>query len=76
MVQSHLGTTVPADFQANLKRSSDLGVDVQITELDIQQGSNQPAAYTSTLNALNSVSTPPPHHRRTARSTSMRRTCW
>ncbi|MFS0700779.1 endo-1,4-beta-xylanase [Cellulomonas sp. 179-A 4D5 NHS] len=104
--QAHLGTSMPSDFQANLQRFSDLGVDVQITELDIQQGSNQAnayaqvtraclavarctgitvwgvrdadswrtganpllfdgsgnkkAAYTSTLNALNAVSTTPP----------------
>ncbi|MEP7764237.1 endo-1,4-beta-xylanase [Sanguibacter sp. 25GB23B1] len=103
--QSHLGTGMPADYQANLQRFADLGVDVQITELDIEQGSNQAnayrqvtqaclavtrctgitvwgvrdndswrtganpllfdaagakkAAYTSTLNALNAVSTPP-----------------
>ncbi|MEU1888891.1 endo-1,4-beta-xylanase [Micromonospora rifamycinica] len=39
--QSHLGTTIPGDYQANLKRFADLGVDVQITELDVMTGGNQ-----------------------------------
>ena len=39
--QSHLGTSLPGDYQANLQRFADLGVDVQITELDITQGGNQ-----------------------------------
>ncbi|HEY6798957.1 MAG TPA: endo-1,4-beta-xylanase, partial [Kineosporiaceae bacterium] len=35
--QSHLGnvSTVPGDYQANMQRFADLGVDVPITELDI-----------------------------------------
>uniref|UniRef100_UPI000B790AAA endo-1,4-beta-xylanase n=1 Tax=Micromonospora sp. NBS 11-29 TaxID=1960879 RepID=UPI000B790AAA len=39
--QSHLGTTIPGDYQANLQRFADLGVDVQITELDVMTGGNQ-----------------------------------
>ncbi|NJC12775.1 endo-1,4-beta-xylanase [Micromonospora profundi] len=39
--QSHLGTTLAGDYQANLQRFADLGVDVQITELDVMTGSNQ-----------------------------------
>jgi endo-1,4-beta-xylanase len=41
--QSHLSVNqVPADYQANLQRFANLGVDVNITELDIQ-GSDQTA---------------------------------
>nr|5M0K_A Chain A, Beta-xylanase [Cellulomonas flavigena]5M0K_B Chain B, Beta-xylanase [Cellulomonas flavigena] len=54
--QSHLGTTVPSDYQANLQRFADLGVDVQITELDIQQGSNQANAYRQVVQACLAVS--------------------
>jgi endo-1,4-beta-xylanase len=54
--QTHLGTTVPSDLQANFKRFSDLGVDVQITELDIEQGSNQANAYAQVTNACLAVS--------------------
>ena len=43
--QAHLGTSLPGDFQANLQRFADLGVDVQLTELDIQQGGNQANMY-------------------------------
>ena len=43
--QSHLGTSIPGDYQANLQRFADLGVDVQITELDVAQGSNQASIY-------------------------------
>ncbi|MFD6566086.1 endo-1,4-beta-xylanase [Micromonospora profundi] len=39
--QSHLGTTLASDYQANLQRFADLGVEVQITELDVMTGSNQ-----------------------------------
>ncbi|MBB2923345.1 endo-1,4-beta-xylanase [Cellulomonas cellasea] len=53
--QAHLGTTMPGDFQANLQRFSDLGVDVQITELDIQQGSNQANAYAQVTKACLAV---------------------
>ncbi|MEH1101769.1 endo-1,4-beta-xylanase [Micromonospora sp. CPCC 205561] len=43
--QSHFNSAspVPADYQANLQRFADLGVDVQITELDIE-GSGQTQA--------------------------------
>jgi endo-1,4-beta-xylanase len=44
--QAHLSNSVPGDFQANLQRFAALGVDVQITELDIS-GSNQAAVYGS-----------------------------
>jgi endo-1,4-beta-xylanase len=53
--QSHLGTTVPGDYQANLQRFADLGVDVQITELDITAGSNQAAAYATVTRACLAV---------------------
>ncbi|RIV37592.1 endo-1,4-beta-xylanase [Micromonospora radicis] len=43
--QSHLGTTLSSDYQANLQRFADLGVDVQITELDVAQGSSQASIY-------------------------------
>ena len=53
--QSHLGTTVPSDYQSNLQRFADLGVDVQITELDIMQGSNQANAYAQVTRACLAV---------------------
>jgi endo-1,4-beta-xylanase len=46
--QSHINSASPvtADYQANLQRFADLGVDVQITELDIAgSGSSQAATY-------------------------------
>ncbi|MEU7842925.1 endo-1,4-beta-xylanase [Micromonospora sp. NPDC049114] len=54
--QSHLGTSVPSDYQANLQRFADLGVDVQITELDITQGSNQANAYAQVTRACLAIS--------------------
>ncbi|MCX5064455.1 endo-1,4-beta-xylanase [Micromonospora lupini] len=54
--QSHLGTSVPGDYQANLQRFADLGVDVQITELDITQGSNQANAYAQVTRACMAIS--------------------
>ena len=54
--QSHLGTSLPGDFQANLQRFADLGVDVQITELDIQQGGNQANVYAAVTKACLAVS--------------------
>jgi endo-1,4-beta-xylanase len=42
--QSHLTNSVASDYQANLQRFANLGVDVQITELDIS-GSNQAGHY-------------------------------
>ncbi|MEV0429468.1 endo-1,4-beta-xylanase [Micromonospora sp. NPDC050495] len=53
--QSHLGTTMPGDYQANLQRFADLGVDVQITELDITQGSNQANMYAAVTRACLAV---------------------
>ncbi|MEU8659425.1 non-reducing end alpha-L-arabinofuranosidase family hydrolase [Actinoplanes philippinensis] len=53
--QSHLTNNAPGDYQANLQRFADLGVDVQITELDIS-GSNQAAAYTAVTKACLAVS--------------------
>ncbi|MBC6462842.1 endo-1,4-beta-xylanase [Actinomadura sp. HBU206391] len=53
--QSHLGNSVPSDYQANLQRFADLGVDVQITELDIA-GSNQAANYATVTRACLAVS--------------------
>uniref|UniRef100_UPI0012FCC441 endo-1,4-beta-xylanase n=1 Tax=Streptosporangium amethystogenes TaxID=2002 RepID=UPI0012FCC441 len=52
--QSHLGNSVPGDYQANLQRFADLGVDVQITELDIA-GSNQANNYATVTRACLNV---------------------
>jgi endo-1,4-beta-xylanase len=54
--QSHLGTSIPGDYQANLQRFADLGVDVQITELDVTQGSNQANIYATVTRACLAVS--------------------
>ncbi|WIN00522.1 endo-1,4-beta-xylanase [Actinoplanes oblitus] len=54
--QSHLGTGIPGDYQANLQRFADLGVDVQITELDVAQGGNQANIYASVTRACLAVS--------------------
>jgi endo-1,4-beta-xylanase len=54
--QSHLGTSVPGDYQANLQRFADLGVDVQITELDVSQGGNQASIYATVTRACLAVS--------------------
>ncbi|WP_344102865.1 endo-1,4-beta-xylanase [Myceligenerans crystallogenes] len=54
--QSHLGTTLSGDYQANLQRFADLGVDVQITELDVEQGSNQANIYAAVTRACLAVS--------------------
>ncbi|MFG1883888.1 endo-1,4-beta-xylanase [Micromonospora sp. NPDC049102] len=53
--QSHLGTTLASDYQANLQRFADLGVDVQITELDVMTGSNQASIYASVTRACLAV---------------------
>lgn len=53
--QSHLGTTVPGSYRQNLQRFSDLGIEVQITELDIAQSSNQPNAYATVTEACLAV---------------------
>ncbi|MDT0347434.1 endo-1,4-beta-xylanase [Streptomyces sp. DSM 44938] len=52
--QSHLTNSVPSDYQANLQRFADLGVDVQITELDIS-GSNQANVYATVTRACLAV---------------------
>jgi endo-1,4-beta-xylanase len=52
--QSHLGSSVPGDYQANLQRFADLGVDVQITELDILQANA--SAYAAVTRACLAVS--------------------
>ncbi len=54
--QSHLGTGVPSTYEANLQRFADLGVDVQITELDIAQGSTQASTYASVVKSCLAVS--------------------
>ncbi|MCG5218855.1 endo-1,4-beta-xylanase [Streptosporangium sp. KLBMP 9127] len=54
--QSHLGNSVSSDYQANLQRFADLGVDVQITELDIASGSNQANSYATVTRACLAVS--------------------
>ncbi|MBV1851276.1 endo-1,4-beta-xylanase [Catellatospora tritici] len=53
--QSHLTNSAPSDYQANLQRFANLGVDVQITELDIA-GSTQAAAYDTVTRACLAVS--------------------
>ncbi len=53
--QSHLGTTLPGDYQANLQRFADLGVEVQITELDVAQGANQASIYAAVTRACLAV---------------------
>jgi len=54
--QSHLGTGIDSTYQANLQRFADLGVDVQITELDIAQGGNQANIYSTVTKACLAVS--------------------
>jgi endo-1,4-beta-xylanase len=54
-LQSHLGTSLDSTYQANIQRFADLGVDVQITELDIQQGSNQANMYAQVTRACLAV---------------------
>lgn len=57
--QSHFNSQspVPGDYQANLQRFSDLGVDVQITELDIEgSGTAQANSYRTVVNACLAVS--------------------
>ncbi|MGV9283867.1 endo-1,4-beta-xylanase [Streptomyces sp. NPDC003730] len=57
--QSHFNpnSPVPSDYRQNLQRFADLGVDVQITELDIEgSGSAQAADYTEVVEACLAVS--------------------
>src|SRR3954447_19643155 len=52
--QSHINSAspLPGDYQANLQRFADLGVDVQITELDIAgSGTAQANTYVSVVRA-------------------------
>ena len=56
--QSHLNSAspLPADYQANLQRFANLGVDVQITELDIAgSGTAQADTYASVVRACLAV---------------------
>ncbi|NEB11882.1 1,4-beta-xylanase [Streptomyces coelicoflavus] len=56
--QSHFNSNspVPSDYRQNLQRFADLGVDVQITELDIEgSGSAQAADYTEVVEACLAV---------------------
>ncbi|MEU2061289.1 endo-1,4-beta-xylanase [Streptomyces sp. NPDC013455] len=56
--QSHFNSAspVPSDYQANLQRFADLGVDVQITELDIEgSGSSQATSYGNVVKACLAV---------------------
>ncbi len=51
--QSHFGSGPPSNFQTTLSNFAALGVDVQLTELDIAQA--PPASYASTVQACVSV---------------------
>ncbi|HEX6341152.1 endo-1,4-beta-xylanase [Umezawaea sp.] len=53
-LQSHLTNGPPGDYQANIQRFADLGVDVQITELDIA-GSSQANGFSSVTRACMAV---------------------
>jgi endo-1,4-beta-xylanase len=56
--QSHFNSQspVPSDYQANLQRFANLGVDVQITELDIEgSGSAQATNYSNVVKACLAV---------------------
>jgi len=53
--QSHLTGGPPSDYQTNLQRFANLGVDVQITELDIA-GSTQATGYANVVKACLAVS--------------------
>ncbi|WP_158853524.1 endo-1,4-beta-xylanase [Saccharothrix deserti] len=45
-LQSHFGTSIPGDYQTTIQRFAVLGVDVQITELDIAgSGAQQADSY-------------------------------
>ncbi|MFC5953530.1 endo-1,4-beta-xylanase [Streptomyces pratens] len=57
--QSHFNSAspVPSDYRANLQRFADLGVDVQITELDIEgSGAAQATGYGTVVTACLAVS--------------------
>ena len=55
-IQSHLGTSISSSYRENLERFAALGVDVQITELDVEQGSRQADVYSQVVNACLAVS--------------------
>ncbi|SDT20277.1 endo-1,4-beta-xylanase [Actinoplanes derwentensis] len=54
-LQSHLGTTLDSTYQQNIQRFADLGVDVQITELDVAQGGNQANIFAAVTRACLAV---------------------
>ncbi|WP_320068559.1 endo-1,4-beta-xylanase [Micromonospora sp. RTGN7] len=57
--QSHFNSAspVPGDYQANLQRFANLGLDVQITELDIEgSGTAQANSYSTVIRACLAVS--------------------
>ena len=54
--QSHLGTGIAGDYQANLQRFANTGVEVQITELDVTQGGNQANIFATVTRACLAVS--------------------
>jgi endo-1,4-beta-xylanase len=54
-LQSHLGTTLDSTYQQNIQRFAALGVDVQITELDVQQGGNQANIFAAVTRACLAV---------------------
>ncbi|WP_344140440.1 endo-1,4-beta-xylanase, partial [Luedemannella flava] len=53
-LQSHLTNGPPSDYQQNIQRFANLGVDVQITELDIA-GSSQATGYANVVRACLAV---------------------
>ncbi|WSS24439.1 endo-1,4-beta-xylanase [Streptomyces sp. NBC_01190] len=58
-LQGHFNSQspVPGDYQQNLQRFADLGVDVQITELDVAgSGTAQANSYSTVVNACLAVS--------------------
>jgi endo-1,4-beta-xylanase len=52
--QSHLTNGPPSDYQANLQRFANLGVEVQVTELDIA-GASQATGYSTVTRACMAV---------------------
>ncbi|WP_229070127.1 endo-1,4-beta-xylanase [Actinoplanes sp. DH11] len=54
-LQSHLGTSLDPTYQQNIQRFASLGVDVQITELDVQQGSDQASIFAAVTRACLAV---------------------
>jgi endo-1,4-beta-xylanase len=58
--QSHLGNSIAGDYQANLRRFASLGVDVQITGLDIAGSSQANLCATVTRSCLAVSAAPSP----------------